>query len=301
MSTTPTAELPDLRTLIPGLTLSLSAAAAARPDAVRLSAGTESANDLGLDGYAGRAFVPRPPWRAPTDVEWKVLTRPDCEIDWPGNQISVFSVPEAVLEPFAQLRDLCHESGNLKRLLALSQDVVGRTALVEAARYALSLADPDRRDIDAPAVYPKVPPGTPTMTTGKDVRLTGLHVDSWYRRELDDRAASPNRISINLGAHDRHLLCVNLPLRAIAEHMAEIYDGAQIVDISFKMPRDFMRSFPDYPVVKLTIAPGEAYVAPTENVIHDGFAERAGGIDLQFTCRGYFHAPNRDARSDAGS
>ena len=31
-----------------------------------------------------------------------------------------------------------------------------------------------------------------------------------------------------------------------------------------------MRAFPDYPVVRLTIRPGEAYIAPTENLIHDG-------------------------------
>lgn len=283
-----TAAPPRLHGLIPGLSLNLAGTGRAR-DAVRLSAGTQPATETGPSQYAARAFVPRPPWRAPTDAEGTALTAPTGQIEWPGDQIAVFRVPDAVLEPFAALRELCREEHRLRRIQAASEDVAGRAGLIEAARYALTLADPRHREIDAPAVHAKIPPGTPTMTTGRDRRLTGLHVDSWYRRELDGRAGSPNRISINLGVRDRHLLCVDLPLRALAESATEAYDEAK--GISFAMPRDFMRDNPDYPVLKLTVAPGEAYIAPTENIIHDGYAERAGQIDLQFTCRGYFRAP----------
>lgn len=283
-----TAAPPQLRGLIPGLSLHLADAGRPR-DAVRLSAGTQSANELGPSEYAERSFVPRLPWRAPTDAEWAALTRPGTEIEWPGGHIAVFRVPDAVLEPFAPLRELCREERDLHRLVAAGEGVAGRAALIEATRYALTLAHPQHPEIDAPAVHAKIPPGAPTMTTGRDRRLTGLHVDSWYRRELDGRAGSPNRISINLGSRDRHFLCVNLPLRALAESAPEAYEGVKA--ISFTMPRDFLRDNPDYPVLKLTIAPGQAYIAPTENIIHDGYAEQAGEIDLQFTCRGYFDAP----------
>jgi len=279
--------------LIPGLALELFGAPARRLDTVQLSAGTQRADDAGLMGYAERSFVPRPPWRPPTDEEWAELTEAEDGLEPPGDRVCVFPVPTSVLEPFAQLRALCYQADNLKRLHALADDVVGRTALVAAARYAHSLADPARPDLEGPGLHAKVPPGTPTMTTGRDGRLTGLHVDSWYRRALEGRASSPNRISINLGVHDRHLLYVNLPLRTIAARVAETRGGAGVEDISFALPRDFMRVFPDYPVVKLTIAAGEAYIAPTENVVHDGYQDRSGGIDLQFTCRGHLRAPAR--------
>jgi hypothetical protein len=286
---------PDVHALIPGLALSVADGAARRRGAVQLSAGTQDAHDAGLLGYADRSFVPRLPWRAPTDEEWATLTRPERMpegwIDPPGDRVSVFRVPESVLEPFAQLRKLCHQDGSLKRIQALSQDAAGRTALMEAARHALRLTYADRADLDAPNAYAKIPPGTPTMTAGRDGRLTGLHVDNWYRRALEERAFSPNRISINLGARDRHLLYVNLPLRTIAELVAEARGGAHVDDVAFTLPREFTRLFPGYPVVKLAIAPGEAYIAPTENIIHDGYAERSGAVDLHFTCRGYFRAP----------
>lgn len=294
----------NMRTLIPGLALDLARPPTRRRDAVQLSAGTQDTNDAGLMGYAENSFVPRLPWRAPTDEEWETLTRPqdsqpEDEIEPPGDRISVVRVPESVLEPFAYLRELCHETGNLRRIQALIEDVTGRIAMVEAARYALTLAYGDRTDLDAPNAHPKIPPGTPTMTTGRDGRLTGLHVDSWYRSELAGRASSPNRVSINLGMHDRHLLFVNLPLRSIAERVAAARGGTPLEDISFSLPREFTRLLPDYPVVKLRIAPGEAYIAPTENIIHDGYAERIGGIDLQFTCRGHFRTPTPGSRGDS--
>lgn len=287
----------ELRTLIPGLNLDVALEPDRRRGAVRLSAGTQDTDEAALFGYAPQSFVPRLPWRSPTDEEWETLTRPEkarsadlAGIDQPGDRVAVIPVPESVLESFARLRELSRRDGDLKRLRALLDDATGRLAMVEAARFALSLAFPDRTDLDAPNAHPKIPPGTPTMTTGRDGLLTGLHIDSWYRRELDDRASSPNRVSINLGTQDRHLLFVNLPLREIAERVAKARGGEWVEDISFQLPREFARLFPEYPVVKLRVAPGEAYIAPTENVIHDGYAERIGGIDLQFTCRGYFRA-----------
>ena len=280
-------------TLVPGVALDLFGAPARRLDTVQLSAGTQRADGGGLRGYAERSFVPRPPWRMPDDDEWAALTESDEELVPPGDRIAVFTVPASLLEPFAQLRALCYESDNLKRLYAVADDVVGRTALLKAARYARSLARPERSDLEGPGLHANVPPGAPTMTTDRDRPLTGLHVDSWYRRGIEGRAASPNRISINLGVHESHLLYVNLPLRTIAAWVAEARGGAAVEDISFALPREFMRYFPDYPVVRLTVAPGEAYIAPTENIVHDGYQERSGGIDLQFTCRGYFRAPAR--------
>src|SRR5688572_7475990 len=42
----------------------------------------------------------------------------------------------------------------------------------------------------------------------------------------------------------------------------------------------FMRRFPTCPVVRLRVRPGEAYVAPTENLLHDGSREGRSWLDL---------------------
>ena len=37
-----------------------------------------------------------------------------------------------------------------------------------------------------------------------------------------------------------------------------------------ELQHKFFDRFSDYPVFMLSIEPGEAYIAPTENIIHDG-------------------------------
>ena len=53
------------------------------------------------------------------------------------------------------------------------------------------------------------------------------------------------------------------------------------------LARQFMEQFPDVPVIRCRLAPGEAYVAPTENLVHDGSSVGQSDIDEQFTIRGH--------------
>jgi hypothetical protein len=49
-----------------------------------------------------------------------------------------------------------------------------------------------------------------------------------------------------------------------------------------------MKYYPEYPVVKLRIAPREAYIAPTENMIHDGCTVDKNRPDLKLMFLGHF-------------
>jgi hypothetical protein len=49
-----------------------------------------------------------------------------------------------------------------------------------------------------------------------------------------------------------------------------------------------MQLYPTYPVVRLRIGPGEGYIAPTENVIHDGSTIGMTKWDLYLTMLDYF-------------
>jgi hypothetical protein len=50
----------------------------------------------------------------------------------------------------------------------------------------------------------------------------------------------------------------------------------------------FMSTFPDYPIVRLRLRPGEAYIAPTENVLHDGSSTGVRAINQYLSMRGRF-------------
>jgi hypothetical protein len=101
------------------------------------------------------------------------------------------------------------------------------------------------------------------------VHHVGLHVDSWFDTPLSLREHSQNRICVNAGRSPRHFLFINLGLA----RMNAILNGTDLSQMAYygsDLGHEFMAAFPGYPVVRLTIQPGEAYIAPTENIIHDG-------------------------------
>ena len=120
-------------------------------------------------------------------------------------------------------------------------------------------------------------PRLQTVTANPKSRaFVGLHIDNFYSFPLDRREYSPNRVCINLGSEDRFLLYLNIPMAPIYGLMQN-KSGAE---------KEFMRAFPSYPVVRLRVRPGEAYVAPTENIVHDGSSADMAGMDLAFSVRG---------------
>jgi hypothetical protein len=136
-------------------------------------------------------------------------------------------------------------------------------------------------------------PGLATVTVddADGDRLIGLHLDNWSRRSLEDRASAPNRISVNLGSDARRLLFVNLRLSAIVARLAA---AGEFIDKNAgptEIGRRFMVRFPTYPVIAIEIAPGHAYIAPTEDIIHDASTEQMIHQDICLTLLGYFDAP----------
>jgi hypothetical protein len=111
----------------------------------------------------------------------------------------------------------------------------------------------------------RTPPGLVNATidpaTGKH---PGLHVDSWDDLPTARRRESRNRISINLGVTDRYLLFLPMSLT----DMVRLAGGSDALPY-WKIGRRALEAGPSVPVVKCRLRPGEAYIAPTETLIHD--------------------------------
>jgi hypothetical protein len=94
-------------------------------------------------------------------------------------------------------------------------------------------------------------------------------------------------------------LGVSLPLRKLADLLRERYPHEpEDLDPIFATARTFLRGFPEYPVTK-SGSDGRSLPRPTENMIHDGYAENHGQIDLQFGYRGYVPVPTAAANTHA--
>jgi hypothetical protein len=138
------------------------------------------------------------------------------------------------------------------------------------------------------------PPGRITTTVDTHRYLpkkphVGLHLDSWENAPLRRRSQSDNRICINIGTETRYFLLINLSLLkifellglSIATDLSRHYRGT-------RLPAEFMQRFPNYPVIKLALAPNEAYIAPTENMIHDASTLDKQALDRSLTFLGQF-------------
>jgi hypothetical protein len=92
--------------------------------------------------------------------------------------------------------------------------------------------------------------------------------DIWHRRES------------NLGNDVRYFLFIDLPVRQLLSAANALHsegsrvrqDKLRVRDRTFAgtvTGRAFMASSLMYPVVRVKVYPGEAYIAPTEDIIHD--------------------------------
>ena len=124
------------------------------------------------------------------------------------------------------------------------------------------------------------PPGMVTVT--RDPRsglLVGLHVDT-FEAYNEDRTSAGNRLSINIGRSPRDFLFVPYDFRALAR-AGNLSQATSVV-------HRFFESQSAAPVVRLRIHPGEAYIAPTESIIHDASSRDSSDRDLHVTAVGCF-------------
>jgi hypothetical protein len=119
-------------------------------------------------------------------------------------------------------------------------------------------------------------------------RYNGLHVDSWDQLDVNSLHVATNRACVNIGQSDRYFLFLPLSLMDIAAVLAqEMGPGWQMPRRHTMIGRKFMERFPEIPVVRCRLAPGEAYIAPTENLVHDASSAGQSAVDEQFTIRGH--------------
>lgn len=110
----------------------------------------------------------------------------------------------------------------------------------------------------------------PTLTKnfGSSERV-GLHVDDWTSEPIMHRGDSPNRLVINLGPDERFFLFVGVSIVYIAKIYKRIYSTS--CENSSDLCNWYLRNKKNIKVYAVKILPGEAYIAPTENCIHDAF------------------------------
>ena len=127
-----------------------------------------------------------------------------------------------------------------------------------------------------------------TTTTDDSKSMIGLHVDNWYRYPLSRRDKSPKRICINVGTDPRYLLLLNVRVNKMFDILERKGVKLHPSQVGTPLALAFMNEFPDYPVLRLRIEPEEGYIAPTENIVHDGSTIDMQSWDVAVHILGHF-------------
>lgn len=234
-------------------------------DGVREVSGQVVANK----SYRSPAFAPRLPARKPTLAEIEALAgATSCD----GERIELLRAPDSVRE----LMDPVQQNGTSLRAFARACEMAGVAARLE--EWIRNVYDVSEFDCFGPWVSAG---DMPTVTRDAE-GLVGLHVDNRDKAANGLRHRSRRRLCINLGRADRAFLFVNWSLDSVHRNTGlRVRSSCALADA-------FLAAYGDYPVVWLRVRPGELYIAPTENLIHDASSLGMPGDDLTFTAFGHF-------------
>ncbi|WEB38780.1 hypothetical protein MOV08_05315 [Streptomyces yunnanensis] len=186
--------------------------------------------------YETGAVVPSGTWRSLTQAEIKSITAPRQTLD--------STVVEIVQPPFQDglpLEQLAQPLGD-----------------ADAEYLGQALAEP----------------GMATTTNNyQDGRLIGLHLDNWDKLRFADKHTGRRRLCLNLGPGTRYIILGDIDAQATCR---AIYPTAY----AHRYPhtddyRAYVASGRSFRIVRIRLAPGEGYLAPTEYLPHDGSTDGA--------------------------
>lgn len=251
---------------------------------VWINRGTVPAIGLSEESYETGALVPALNWRKPDSAELKILMQNDAEPDY-NMTVGVIRLPEGLIDQlnefgisgFDSVLELSeHIEKNpvaFNRIREGFRDVIGKHSYIENGFVIHDILINSGNRLST----------TINLNTNQ---FTGLHIDFWDQLSLGKIDDARNRISFNLSKSVRYFVFVNLTISQILEKLSHETDIKGFNQE--RVLKEFLKRNPEYPVVKVKVEPFEGYIAPTENLIHDGSTLGSSGKDIQLFTRGYF-------------
>jgi hypothetical protein len=217
--------------------------------------------------YEHRAFIARD--------DWKELTVFDADnlsirqgINEAYNSIAIFTVPDNLATLLFEAINIQQNATDKLNEILTSVDVSIATWLEHSSLWRI-----------VPEGFKghgfKIDHATKHSATreAKTGKFVGLHIDSWDRLSLSERHQSQNRLCINLGKGERALQFIPIQARQMKHNLSTLASelGEYLQTITGKdSVLAYLGHFSETPVLRIKLKPGQAYIAPTENIIHDG-------------------------------
>jgi len=246
-----------------------------------------------LRKYKDNAIKPKNNWRPLNEKELSLIMTKEKMVST-NNQIGIVKIPDDLLMKFKEVgfqnisdykefSNLFKEkSENLEEAMVLVTDFFSYLIkdTYSISNVELLCFSYERPNLETIAY---------SQTTNE---YFGLHFDSSVGNKIFERKNNPNRLSINIGSEPRYLIFTDIDMK-------QMYDMLLEKDSAFKEEKEklndsalaykFFETFPNYPVYRFMQKPYEAYIAPTDNVIHDGSTLGKKKPDMTIVFTGYFN------------
>ncbi len=257
-----------------------------RDNSVKISSGTNLTDSINGVMCSRQSFLTKNDWREPSQAERDILYETSnnhtshCNL----NFVTLVQIPNLYFNLFNK----CGVTDTLKQeqMSPLFESNKFKHALNEYAVFLKQIHKGDNELLKSQGLHLGKANLAGTAFDAKINQYVGLHFDSWDTTTLG-RENARNRICLNLSEESRYLTIINLTYNQICSVLQIDYE-------TYKMKPSIVRNlfltkFPDYPVIQIEIKSGEAYIAPTDNILHDGNSMGKKKKDVSITFLGNFN------------
>lgn len=240
-------------------------------DCLAISSGVQLINS---EAYHAGCYLPRSDWRKPSRQELEVLMAEPLATMHYSKVIKTIKMPQNLAELCSKMQfDSIIDRRDIRKNFSAKQELFEEfNELMN--NYLLSFEHEENCKVEIHA-FPIASKGLKSITRrymngSEDYRFCGLHVDCDSGASTQSCRSARNRISINLTSEPRQLFFTNISVDdMIGNYKNHLSIPDECIENRNDIASNFLSKNSTYPVIRLTIQPYEAYIAPTDNIIHE--------------------------------
>lgn len=255
-----------------------------------LSEGTQKAVGMSDEyEYIDNAIVPQKPWRLATDEEVSMLvSKEKPSFERFSENIVVLKLPKKTIDKLKKHKIEELKSREEVQAFSNMNNPVFRESVQEISSFVSKYQIAGERRNLALFFVEKQNLEVVTLGFEHPKKRVGMHIDIRSQKTLFNTHEGTNLILINLGKQQRYFVFINQPVKHILNWIQQKKGSVIDNDYGELICKDFQECFPNYEVTKICINPYEAYIAPTENIIHDGCTDGTSEPSIKCMIEGYF-------------
>lgn len=237
--------------------------------------------------YCQPSFVPSEYWK---EVPKEQVSITNISSAKPGHTIMVFPFSAAIFNSFDEIRISARVKQNSYwDILQWRNTPQAKSAAVALHALAKKFCYPNDDSLQSIGVniYDRE---LPTITTDPGLyKRLGLHTDIFDTHQGIPSPTKYSRVLFNLSDHDHWFSYIDMSIQELESWYKQQKTGIKYPS-SHDCAMHLLHTQTNIPIYAFRVRPGEAYIAPTENCIHDGvIMDDKGGWIVTLAIRGNFN------------